>query len=450
MEQAITVKELTLHIKRWLEENPQLNNVWVRGEISNFTHHSRGHMYFTLKDESSRIRSVMFKGNNQFLKFNPKEGMKVLARGDVNVYERDGQYQLYVREMQPDGIGALYQAYEELKEALANRGWFDEHLKKDIPAFPVRIGVITSPTGAAVRDIITTIKRRFPIVEVCVFPVLVQGEQAAASIAKAIKLAEKQSFDVLIVGRGGGSIEELWAFNEEVVAEAIYGSSIPIISAVGHETDFTIADFVADLRAPTPTAAAEMAVPLLNELNDDIKRLEQQLKRTMMRLIADQEQRLRRLQSSYAFKYPQTLMDQKEQQLDQTIQQLTRSMNRFVNYKKERLQTIQHQLNQAHPKSQYILSVKDYKRLQTAFGKAMSQIVKNYEQTLQLQMSKLDAYSPLKIMSKGYSLVYNDEKDVLYKSVHDIQPGQAISVRMADGELDCNVWSVKEGTKQNG
>ena len=270
-----SVREITRRIKDLFEENNDLQDVWIRGELSNFTHHSSGHMYFTLKDENSRMRAVMFAGNNRFLRFIPKNGARVIIRGSITIYERDGQYQLYAREMQPDGIGSLYLAYEQLKEKLANEGLFDPRNKKEIPLYPQTIGVITSPTGAAIRDIITTIRRRYPLGRILLLPVLVQGEQAAASISWAIaEMNRRMEADVLIIGRGGGSIEELWAFNEEIVARSIFHSQIPVISAVGHETDFTISDFVADIRAATPTAAAELAVPHMQELRENIRRLE--------------------------------------------------------------------------------------------------------------------------------------------------------------------------------
>ncbi|WP_232282324.1 exodeoxyribonuclease VII large subunit, partial [Paenibacillus sp. oral taxon 786] len=250
-----------------LESDQVLTDVWIRGEISNFTHHSSGHMYFTLKDADSRIKSIMFASYNQRLPFRPKEGTRVIARGNVSVYERDGQYQFYVTHMQPDGVGSLYLAFEQLKQKLEAEGLFAPGRKRPLPRFPKTIGVVTSPTGAAVRDILTTLGRRYPQAAVILYPVLVQGKGAAPSIVKAIRtLNAMGEADVLIVGRGGGSLEELWAFNEEQVARAIYESAIPVISAVGHETDFTIADFVADLRAATPTAAAELAVPHTAEL----------------------------------------------------------------------------------------------------------------------------------------------------------------------------------------
>ena len=268
---VLSVKDLNRYIRMKMEGDSRLSDVWIRGEISNFTHHSSGHMYFTLKDEGSRIRAIMFATHNQRLPFIPKEGSRVIARGNVSVYERDGQYQFYAVQMQPDGIGSLYLAYEQLKSKLEEEGLFAAERKRPLPRYPKTIGVITSPTGAAVRDIMITIRRRYPQARAILYPVLVQGKGAAPSIVKAIRtMNDMAEADVLIVGRGGGSLEELWAFNEEIVARAIYQSDIPVISAVGHETDFTIADFVADLRAATPTAAAELAVPSSAELRGSL------------------------------------------------------------------------------------------------------------------------------------------------------------------------------------
>ena len=440
----LTIRELTRYVKRYLEQNPELRDVWIRGEISNFKHHSRGHMYFTLKDETSRIRAVMFRGNNQYLRFAPQDGMSVLARGEVNVYERDGQYQFYVREMQPDGIGALYQAFEDLKQKLSQKGWFAEEIKKPLPKVPQKIGVITSPTGAAIRDMITTLKRRFPIAEVYVFPVLVQGDQAGRSIARAIKAAHQEALDVLIVGRGGGSIEELWAFNEEEVARAIYEATIPVISAVGHDTDVTIADYVADLRAPTPTAAAELAVPVLEELLHTVNRLEQSMKHALTQTMRNKRQEWEQLSSRYAFKYPRQLLAQKEQAFDQKLEQLKRNMNRLWEWKQEKWTHVQRRLRQVHPQSQVEYVQREHGRLREQLQKAMKQKLAVKEQQWDRQLAKLDALSPLKTMRKGYALVYDGKEAQLIRSAKQVEPGQAITVQMHDGSLDAHVWGIKE------
>lgn len=442
---VLSVRDLTREIKGLIEAQPSLQKVWVKGEISNFTHHNRGHMYFTLKDEAARIKGVMFKGNNQFLKFTPKSGMKVIVQGEVSIYERDGQYQLYVKQMQPDGIGALYQAYEELKGRLQQQGWFDEALKKPIAAIPQKICVITSPTGAAIRDVITTIQRRYPVAELVILPVLVQGEQAPASIAKAIKKAQEiEDIDTLIVGRGGGSIEELWAFNEEMVAEAIFASEIPVISAVGHETDFTIADFVADLRAPTPTAAAELAVPHLDELRYRIAQLRSNAMKRISQLLREKRSSLEGLRQSYAFKYPQQLIEQKEQELDNCLEKLTRNMKRYVEQQKGELSQIGKALHRHHPQAAMVEAKQEYVQLHHKLTKEMKRLVELKKKEAFFHMSKLEALSPLSIMIKGYSLVYDKKDKGLVKSVREVDPGQAIKVRMHDGELDCQVWGIEE------
>ncbi|MDP4161611.1 MAG: exodeoxyribonuclease VII large subunit, partial [Bacillota bacterium] len=323
--QYLTVNALTKYIKRKFDADPHLQDVYVKGEISNLKAHTSGHLYFTLKDDKARILAVMFAGNARSMKFRPENGMKVIVKGDISVYEPSGQYQIYIKEMRPDGIGELFLAYEQLKNKLEAEGLFSNAHKRALPSFPKTVGVVTSPTGAAVRDILTTIKRRYPIAKVLIFPALVQGENAAPSIAKAIEAANKRAeIDVLIVGRGGGSIEELWAFNEERVARAIFESAIPIISAVGHETDFTIADFVADMRAPTPTGAAELAVPHIEELLERVLQRQTRLLRAMKEKFRFEKERLGRLEKSYAFRYPMRLYEQKLEQLDKLTEKLVR------------------------------------------------------------------------------------------------------------------------------
>jgi len=326
----LSVNALTKYIKRKFDADPHLRDIHVRGEISNFKQHSSGHMYFTLKDEKARILAVMFSSQSRLMKFAPENGMKVIVKGDISVYEPSGQYQIYIKEMRPEGIGELFLAYEQLKQRLDAEGLFAAETKKPIPMYPRTVGVITSPTGAAIRDVITTIKRRYPIANILVFPALVQGENAAPSIVKAIEKANAMNeIDVLIVGRGGGSIEELWAFNEEITARAIFLSKIPIISAVGHETDFTIADFVADLRAPTPTGAAELAVPHIDELMDRILQRQTRLLRAMKGKFQFENERLHRAKKSYAFRYPHRLYEQKLEQVDKLTEMIVRGTSRL-------------------------------------------------------------------------------------------------------------------------
>ena len=334
--QYLTVTALTRYIKRKFDYDPHLQDVYVKGEISNFKKHTRGHMYFTVKDDHARIAAVMFHHQARTLKFIPENGMHVLIRGTVTVYEPGGQYQIYVNEMHPDGIGSLYLAFEQLKEKLAKEGLFAKEHKRPLPNYPKTIGVVTSPTRAAIRDIITTIQRRYPIARIIIYPALVQGEQAAASIVQAIEVAnERKEADVLIVGRGGGSIEDLWPFNEEIVARAIFASKIPIISAVGHETDITIADFVADLRAPTPTGAAELAVPDIDEIMERILNYKIRLTRSIREQITSERKNLERITNSYAFRYPWRLYEQKLEQLDRLSERQQRALKYVLDRKKQ-------------------------------------------------------------------------------------------------------------------
>ncbi|WP_027407744.1 exodeoxyribonuclease VII large subunit [Anoxybacteroides tepidamans] len=440
----VTVTALTKYIKRKFEVDPHLQDLWIKGEISNFTYHSRGHMYFTLKDENARIQAVMFAGYNRYLAFKPENGMKVLVRGEISVYEPSGNYQIYVKEMQPEGIGNLYLAYEQLKKRLEAEGLFAPEHKKPLPSFPRYIGVVTSPTGAAIRDIVTTIRRRYPLGTLILFPSLVQGEQAAESIVRSIEKANELGYiDVLIVGRGGGSIEELWAFNEEPVARAIFASRVPIISAVGHETDFTIADFVADLRAPTPTGAAELAVPHVAELMERLTQRKVRLLRAMKEKMTAESERLNRLQKSYAFRYPKKLYEQKEQQLDSLLERLKRQTDRLFERKRESFQQLHLKLEAHHPAERLAKMVEKQQALTKSLEKEMQSLFNKKQWQFASLLSQLNALSPLKIMERGYSLVYN-EKEELVKSVQQVQPGDTIQVRLQDGRLDCHVWGMEE------
>jgi exodeoxyribonuclease VII large subunit len=443
----LTVTALTKYIKKKFDVDPHMQEVLLKGEISNFKQHSRGHMYFTIKDANARIQAVMFSTNNRFIKFTPENGMKVLIRGEISVYEPNGNYQLYVTEMQPDGIGSLFLAYEELKKKLEKEGLFSTLHKKAIPKYPEKIGVITSPTGAAVRDIIITIKRRYPIGQIIILPTLVQGDHAAPSIVKSIKKANKYGeLDVLIVGRGGGSIEELWAFNEESVARAIFESKIPIISAVGHETDFTIADFVADLRAPTPTGAAELAVPHIDELIERINQRSGRLIRAMKEKANGERKRLVNLQKSYAFRYPKQLYSQKEQQLDRLLEALQRESIRSIQQKKLQLEKVSANLTKHHPARQVQLQKDRHIRVSKEVQKLMAGIIEKKEQQFSFMLSKLEGLSPLKIMDRGYSIVYRE--DQIVKSTNQVTPGDQVKVRLIDGVLNCEINGI-EGNKEN-
>jgi exodeoxyribonuclease VII large subunit len=440
----LTVNALTKYIKRKFDADPHLQDVFIKGEISNFKRHSSGHMYFTLKDEKARILAVMFSSANRSMKFKPENGMKVLVRGEVSVYEGSGQYQVYIKEMKTDGVGDLFVAYEQLKKRLEQEGLFSPQYKKPIPKYPKAVGLVTSPTGAAIRDILTTIKRRYPITKVLIFPALVQGDHGAPSIVKAIQRAnERDDVDVLIIGRGGGSIEELWNFNEEAVARAIFASDIPIISAVGHETDFTIADFVADLRAPTPTAAAEMAVPHIQELLERVMNRETRLLRGMREKVFFQQERYSRLVRSYAFRYPRKLYEQKLEQVDKLTESLTRGAEKLYSAKQDVLIQLKRRLERNHPEELKKISADRYERTTRSLNRAMTAVVSQKRKEFKGIISTLEALSPLKIMDRGYSLAYTEDGKLI-KKVAQVKPERKIYVKLSDGSLKCVVTEIEE------
>ena len=390
---AISVSELNSYIKNKIDNDEILNNVLIKGEISNFKNHYTGHMYFTLKDENSLIKCIMFKSYAQKLEFMPKDGMKVFVFGTVSVFERDGIYQIYVKAMQEDGVGILYKKYEELKQRLEEEGYFDERHKQKIPLMPKTIGVLTSQTGAVIRDIINVSTRRNPNVVIKLLPVPVQGEGAAEKIADGIRLMnEKNIADVLILARGGGSLEDLWPFNEEIVAHAIYNSKIPIISAVGHETDFSISDFVADLRAPTPSAAAELSVPDIYEIKQKINSYQSRLRNSLIKKVEIMKLRYEKCMSSRVFKEPKRIIEDNYIKVDNYIKQLE---NIIVNKQKEE-------------KTKYIEVV-----------------------------SKLDALSPLKTLTRGYSIIEQNGK--IINSAKCLKSRDKVNLKFKDGEKSAEI-----------
>lgn len=398
---VLTVTELNEYIKAKLETDRLLKNVTVKGEISNFTRHSSGHLYFSIKDKGSVIRAVMFKAAAQKLVFYPENELMVVVSGRIGAFVRDGQYQIYVESMQPDGKGSLALAFEQLKKKLASEGLFDQSRKKPIPKIPKRIGVITSPTGAAVRDVINVVTRRFPYAEILIYPALVQGAGSAASLIGAVEYFDKtSSCDVLIIGRGGGSIEELWSFNDEGLARAIYKCRIPVISAVGHETDFTICDFVADLRAPTPSAAAELAAPDTAKLLKQFSNITTLLNKYLTNRLEQYRLRLDHLQNSPALTSAGYLIDEKNMQL---------------------------------------------LRLTSELERAGVSVVRDKRMQFTEKVAKLEALNPMSVLTRGFSAVYKDSK--LLKSVSDVQKGDTVTVRMKDGTLVAACTDVLENTK---
>jgi exodeoxyribonuclease VII large subunit len=396
---VLTVTKLNEYVKMLIDGNPVLSNVWVKGEISNLTCHSSGHLYFSLKDEGARVAAVMFRSAADKLKFRPENGMKVLLHGRVSVYPRDGAYQIYATSLEPDGVGALYIAYEQLKRRLEAEGLFRQDRKKSLPKIPSTVGVITSPTGAAVRDILNVTGRRFPFAKILLYPALVQGEGAEADLVAGIEYFSKtKCADVVIIGRGGGSIEDLWAFNSEALARAICRSPVPIISAVGHETDFTICDFAADRRAPTPSAAAELAVPDGEELKRKFGNVITRMETLLHTRVKSGREHLKLLSERRVMTTPMAYLDDKRMTLLSLSRDLERSTQGLADKKKQ-----------------------DLVRLSAV----------------------LEAVSPLKVIAKGYSAVFADDGKLI-RSVKSVSVGDAITFRTVDGTVDATVTEIRE------
>ncbi|MBA1435139.1 exodeoxyribonuclease VII large subunit [Bombilactobacillus bombi] len=436
--QYLTVTALTKYLKRKFDADPYLKRVYLTGEISNFRLRPR-HQYFSLKDEHAKISAIMFQSAFAKIKFQPEEGMKVLVSGYVSLYEASGQYQIYVDRMEPDGIGALYKAYEQLKAKLRQEGAFDVP-KKPIPKFPRRIAVITSPSGAVIRDIITTVQRRFPIVQLVLFPALVQGQEAADSLVNCLnQVGEISNFDTVIIGRGGGSIEDLWPFNEEKVARAILKLQIPVISSVGHETDTTIADLVADLRAPTPTAAAELATPVLQEVILQIQQQRTLIFQALRSILIKKRQLLNVYQENYLFKNPQNLYRDYSQQVDQLTNALQDAIKHQLEANKQKLRLLQQSLKFQQPQLQ------NYSQQVQLLEKNLSQNYGNYlkerQHQLAQQVTNLDSLSPLKTLQRGYAVVSAQQQVITQTRL--LSPHQQIQIRLADGKFTAQVLKIE-------
>ena len=415
-EKTFTVSEINSYINRKLKMDPNLKNIYIKGELSNYKSYPSGHIYFTLKDENSQISGVMFKGfKDKFLNFEPENGMKVIIKGKIEVYVKNGKYQLYATKMTEDGMGNLHIAYEQLKKKLNKEGLFDDAHKKEIPKYPKRIGVVTAQTGAAIRDIITTIKKRYPICEILVFSTLVQGDQAAAEIVSQINHAQEYDLDTLIVGRGGGSIEDLWPFNEEIVAHAIYNCKIPVISAVGHEIDYTISDFVADKRAPTPTGGAVLAVPDITEVKNNINQLSDNINKIISDKISQNKTTLKHISEKQILKNPKSIYEIKGMDLDSLMDKLNFASKNIINENKTKLFRLENSIVLKNP---------------TEITRSKREIfLKNFE--------KLEVLNPLKTLKRGYTLAKSNDKVI--SSAKDVETGDQIDIEFDDGIVNTKV-----------
>lgn len=459
-EEYISVTQLNRYVKRQLSRDPNLKKVYLKGEISNYKKSSSGHHYFTIKDEKSSISAVMFFVSARKLQFTPEDGMNVLVKGEISIYPSTGQYQIIVRKMIEDGVGNLYVAFNQLKKRLEKEGFFKDEHKKPIPKFPKRIGVVTAQTGAAIHDIITTIERRWPFCDIYLFPSLVQGQGSASNIARQIRYSQNFNLDTLIVGRGGGSMEDLWSFNDEELAKAIFESETPVISAVGHEVDFTISDFVADMRAPTPTAAAEMAVPDHREIKNQLDGLNIRINEVMNKKIDSYSQRLSDIKGRSFFKNPEEIYSQKEMELDKSKERLKYCSNRIISQKENKLDRLKESYYLRNP---YDLALKKegiYTELSMKLKKDMGDVVKskerslirakefytlrnpkaltkNKEQRFLELFDKLELLNPMLTIKRGYTLTKKDGK-VVSKS-KDLNKGDRIEIEFSDGNVDSEV-----------
>lgn len=441
MSDYLSVSALTKYIKYKFDQDPHLQTVLLKGELSNFKKHSSGHLYFNVKDKNSVISAMMFKGNASKIDFEPKEGDEVLLEARVSVYERRGNYQIYVNKMHIDGIGNLYQKLEQLKKKLTKDGYFDPNHKKLIPKFPQKIAVLTAGTGAAIRDIHTTINSRYPLAEQIQINTLVQGEQAKNDIIEKIKQADELNVDTIIIGRGGGSIEDLWNFNEEDVVKAIYACETPIISAVGHETDFTLSDFVADVRAATPTQAAVMATPDQYELRQYLQQLKLSLTRFINQHIQQQRKHLEHVASYYKFKTPTLLYDQQIQKRDDLEKQLNLNINFKINQHNQQLQLMKQNFNLKYFKQSIQREQTTISQKQMELNKLMNHYITKQKNNLTAKLESLNNLSPTNTMLRGYTIVNKEDKVIT--STNDLVENDNIVLTMKDGIVDAQVKKVR-------
>ncbi|WP_455225102.1 exodeoxyribonuclease VII large subunit [Granulicatella sp.] len=442
-EEYVTVSALTKYIKYKFDKDPHLGRVYLTGEISNFRLRPT-HQYFSLKDENAIISATMFQSAFKKIQFRPEEGMKVLVIGKVSVFEKSGQYQINIEHMEPDGVGALYLAYEQLKKKLEVEGLFSLP-KKPIPQFPKKIAILTSESGAVIQDIQTTVARRFPIVQLVLYPTVVQGVHAVNSILKNLDLVEQEDYDVVIIGRGGGSIEDLWAFNEEPVVRRVAELSIPVISSVGHETDTTLIDFVSDMRAATPTAAAEIATPVLMEIHQQLRNLQTRLEQALSRQLQIKRERMQALANASIFQNPERIYQVYQQRVDQLEMRLQQMMQQSVQHKRQQLLKNQHRLELGSPSRRVQTEKQALQYLAKRLEQAQGQLMKDKKQQFQRAIQQLDLLSPLKIMNRGYGIL-QQEKTII-KSVDQLEVNQELTIQLVDGTVRSKVTSIEKGNQ---
>ena len=442
-EEYVTVSALTKYIKYKFDKDPHLGRVYLTGEISNFRLRPT-HQYFSLKDEQAIISATMFQSAFKKIQFRPEEGMKVLVIGKVSVFEKSGQYQINIEHMEPDGVGALYLAYEQLKKKLEAEGLFSLP-KKPIPQFPKKIAILTSESGAVIQDIQTTVARRFPIVQLVLYPTVVQGVHAVNSILKNLDLVEQEDYDVVIIGRGGGSIEDLWAFNEEPVVRRVAELSIPVISSVGHETDTTLIDFVSDMRAATPTAAAEIATPVLMEIHQQLRNLQTRLEQALSRQLQIKRERMQALANASIFQNPERIYQVYQQRVDQLEIRLQQMMQQSVQHKRQQLLKNQHRLELGSPSRRVQTEKQALQYLAKRLEQAQGQLMKDKKQQFQRAIQQLDLLSPLKIMNRGYGILQQEE--TIIKSVDQLEVNQELTIQLVDGTVRSKVTSVEKGNQ---
>ena len=442
-EEYVTVSALTKYIKYKFDKDPHLGRVYLTGEISNFRLRPT-HQYFSLKDENAIISATMFQSAFKKIQFRPEEGMKVLVIGKVSVFEKSGQYQINIEHMEPDGVGALYLAYEQLKKKLEAEGLFSLP-KKPIPQFPKKIAILTSESGAVIQDIQTTVARRFPIGQLVLYPTVVQGVHAVNSILKNLDLVEQEDYDVVIIGRGGGSIEDLWAFNEEPVVRRVAELSIPVISSVGHETDTTLIDFVSDMRAATPTAAAEIATPVLMEIHQQLRNLQTRLEQALSRQLQIKRERMQALANASIFQNPERIYQVYQQRVDQLEIRLQQMMQQSVQQKRQQLLKNQHRLELGSPSRRVQTEKQALQYLAKRLEQAQIQLMKDKKQQFQRAIQQLDLLSPLKIMNRGYGILQQEE--TIIKSVDQLEVEQELTIQLVDGTVRSKVTSVEKGNQ---